>query len=94
MYLNELTTTVYIIFQSISLGQNTKVSSENEKTDYNLVGEVTDEDEDSSRKSKSNLEVKETSEDKNMISDQLYNIPKKTRSEEKITSNKIVIPSS
>ena len=83
MYLNELTTTLYIIFQSIGLGQNTKVSSENEKTDYNLVGEGTDEDEDSSRKSKSNLEVKETSEDKNMISDQLYNIPKKTSSEKK-----------
>ena len=77
MYLNELTTTLYIIFQSIGLGQNTKVSSENEKTDYNLVGEGTDEDEDISRKSKSNLEVKETSEDKNMISDQLYNIPKR-----------------
>ena len=56
-------------------GQNTKVSSENEKG--------TDEDEDSSRKYKSNLEVKETSEYKNMISDQLYNIPKKTHSEKK-----------
>ena len=55
-------------------GQNTKVSSENEKG--------TDED-DSYRKYKSNLEVKETSEYKNMISDQLYNIPKKTHSEKK-----------
>ena len=53
------------------------------KTYQNLVGEGKDEDDDSFRKSKSNLEVKETSEYKNMISDQLYNIPKKTHSEKK-----------
>ena len=62
------------------------------KTDQNLVGEGKDEDDDSFRKSKKNIEVKETSQDKNMISDQLYNIPKKTRSEKK--TSKIVIYSS
>ena len=53
MYQNELT----LYFQSNDLGQNPVESSEMKKTDKNLVGEGKDEDEDSFKKSKSNLDI-------------------------------------